>query len=241
MLPSPQVAHVNDSRNFHAQGMIGPEINPRTEPPFGDNDTELLECTPSAAHLVESCSSQVLYTNDVESGSLRNELTPSDTGIPYYHKLQKLLGAFPVTKSIQTRIRRLRKLPHIVRAIQARIEQVAKIPHVVRVLQASMAQMSKIPLLVQSMGHHWTVSPSDSNTTPSAAVPSKWCCFICVDISGRETVAMKIPCPSRKPRLGSKDRETKIYETIKQSLTIYYGMSRFLPFYGVKGVQEVNV
>lgn len=50
---------------------------------------------------------------------------------------------------------------------------------------------------------------------------------------------MQIPCPEIRP--GQKERETEIYDEITKKLLLYYGIRRFLPFYGVRDVQEVNV
>jgi hypothetical protein len=108
-----------------------------------------------------------------------------------------------------------------------------------KAIQTRMKQLSRKHSLIQVIRRCLKVPASDLSG-PHSASPSKWCCFICIDTSGRETVAMKIPCPPRKSQ-GTKDRETKIYETIKERLTIYYCVSRFLPFYGVQEVQEVNV
>jgi hypothetical protein len=109
-----------------------------------------------------------------------------------------------------------------------------------KALQTRMKQLSRRPPLIQVMRRFLRV-PSSDLVASNPALRSMWCCFICIDISGRQPVAMKIPCPPSKQGTRSKDRETRIYETIKERLTIYYGMSRFLPFYGVQEVQEVNV
>ena len=79
-------------------------------------------------------------------------------------------------------------------------------------------------------------------TDPAAPSPSsqtKECCFICIARNGHDTVAMQIPCPEIRP--GQKERETEIYDEITKNLLLYYGIRRFLPFYGVRDVQEVNV
>jgi hypothetical protein len=143
-----------------------------------------------------------------------------------------------VAQAVQIRIRRLRKLPHVVRAIQAHIEQVSKIPQVARAMQASIERLSKISPLIR-VTRRSSIVPTSTATASRPDLRSTWCCFICIAMSGRENVAMKIPCPPSKS--GTADRETKIYEIINERLTIYYGMSRFLPFYGVQRVEEVNV
>jgi len=77
------------------------------------------------------------------------------------------------------------------------------------------------------------------STTPSPPSQTKECCFMCIDRKGRDTVAMQIPCPQIRP--GQKERETEIYDLITAKLQLYYGLRRFLPFYGVRAVEEVNV
>jgi hypothetical protein len=248
LLPYPQVAHV---RNCYAQDITDFDTNsPPTEPPLGDHDTEPPPFPPSASNIVVPCNSQGRYVGDVESGSPRNQLIPDYTGIPYRQRIQTVLNTFAVVKAIQTRInpllkrpavvqamqtriRRLRKLPYVVQAIQAHIEQVARISHLVRAMHASIERLSRKPPLIQV--------PTSDPIASSPAPQPKWCCFICIDIPGCQPVAMKIPCPPRKKGTGQKDRETKIYGTIKERLTTYYEIPRFLPFYGVKEVQEVNV
>jgi hypothetical protein len=199
-------------RNFEANP-------PPTEPPLGDNNnnnnnTEL-PLYPPITHSIESHVSH--GTDDVESNMPQTELTSSYTAIPYHQRVQKLLGTFFVSKAIRTRMGPLFKLSSV-----TRIER-----------------LSRRPPLIQAIRRFLRVPASDL-VAPHSASPSKWYCFICIDTSGHETVAMKIPCPPRKSQ-GTKDRETKIYETIKERLTIYYCVSRFLPFYGVQEVQEVNV
>jgi hypothetical protein len=254
--PYPRAAHVVGPPNCHALDNIEFAGNSQPkEPPLGDTGTERLLCPPSAVHLVESCRPQGRYNDDVESGSPRNEPTPNYTEIPHRQSAQALLNTLSFAKAIQTRvsqlfrlpavaqtvqirIRRLRKLPHVVRAIQAHIEQVSKIPQVARAMQASIERLSKISPLIRVTRRSSKV-PTSTATASRPDLRSTWCCFICIAMSGRENVAMKIPCPPSKS--GTADRETKIYEIINERLTIYYGMSRFLPFYGVQRVEEVNV
>jgi hypothetical protein len=50
---------------------------------------------------------------------------------------------------------------------------------------------------------------------------------------------MQIPCPQIRP--SQKEREIEIYDEVTKKLQLYYGIRRFLPFYGVQAVQEVNV
>jgi len=89
-----------------------------------------------------------------------------------------------------------------------------------------------------SRGLTTSVLPPDS-TTPSPPTQTKECCFMCIDRNGRDTVAMQIPCPQVRP--GQKERETEIYDRVTAKLQLYYGLRRFLPFYGVRAVEEVNV
>jgi hypothetical protein len=80
--------------------------------------------------------------------------------------------------------------------------------------------------------------PTDP-TAPSPLSQTEECCFICIARNGHDTVAMQISCPQIRP--GQKERETEIYDEITKKLLVYYGIRRFLPFYGVRDVQEVNV
>jgi hypothetical protein len=255
LLQYPRVAHVVDYTNCHAQDTIGLTSNTQPTEPLGDNDIDLPACPPPAAQLVELCGSRGRCIDDVEIGSPRNELTPDHTSISYLQRIQRLLSTLSVAKAIptrtsqllrlptvvqamQTRIGRLRKLPHVVQAIQGHVEQDSSIPHVLRAMQASIERLLAIPPLIQAMRRSLNV-PASNPTKSHPALRSNWCCFICIAMSGREIVAMEIPCPPSKSGLA--DRETKIYQNIKERLTIYYGMSRYLPFYGVQEVQEVNV
>jgi hypothetical protein len=267
LVPYPQAARLTQDTTIDLETNPQPTEPPLGD---NDKDI-VLPPYPPVAHLTESRVSPEHEINDVESNLPRTELTSSYTGISYHQRIQKLLGIFFVSKAIQarmkllsklpsvtqimqarieqlaelpqamqTRIRRLRKLPHVIRATQAHIVQVSRIPHLVRAMQASIERLSRRPPLIQVMSRSSSMPASDP-IPPHPALRPKWCCFICIDIAGREPVAMKIPCPPRKPGTGLNARETQIYENIKQRLTTYYGMSRFLPFYGVKDVQEVNV
>lgn len=84
-----------------------------------------------------------------------------------------------------------------------------------------------------------TSTPALDSTTPPPLSQTEECCFICLDRNGHDTVAMQIPCPQIRP--GQKERETEIYDRITERLLLYYGMRRFLPFYGIRDAQEVNV
>lgn len=84
-----------------------------------------------------------------------------------------------------------------------------------------------------------TSAPPPDTRAPSPLSQTMECYFICIDRKGHDTVAMRIPCPQIRP--GRKERETEVYERITEKLLLYYGMRRFLPFYGVRDAQEVNV
>jgi hypothetical protein len=86
--------------------------------------------------------------------------------------------------------------------------------------------------------HAITARTTDSAVPPSSLPQTKECCLVCIHRTGRDTVAMRTPCPQSSS--GRKDREDKIYRDIKENILLYYGIRRFLPFYGVRDVQEVN-
>ena len=264
----PQAVHAVEPYNCDAHDVAISESVPQpTESPPGNNDAELLPCPPKA-HLVESCDPQKHHDNDIESNLPRKKLTSG-----WIERLLSMISSskairtrtrppfelprsFPNPPTLQTRIRRLRKLPHLVRAMQAHVKQVSEIPRVIQAMQAGIEQTSNIRPLVQELGQFLRAPASDPNVSRPTS-PVDRCCFICIAMSGREIVAMKIPCPRRKlaiskhrgtvpmeipcPPPASKHRETKTYKMIKERLKVYYGMSRFLPFYGIQDVQEVNV
>ena len=84
-----------------------------------------------------------------------------------------------------------------------------------------------------------TSAQHPDSTSPTPLCQTDECCFIGIERNGRDTVAMQTPCPQLKPVL--KEGEIEIYDTITEKLFLYYGLRRFLAFYGVRDAQEVNV
>jgi hypothetical protein len=198
---------------------------------------------PQAAHL-RNCHTQDTIDFETDPPPTEPPLgdNNNDTELPLYPSITHLIESHVPhgTDDVESNLPRTELTPSYTGIpYHQRIQKLLGTFFVSKALQTRMKQLSGKPPLIQVMRRFLRVPASDP-IAPPPALRSKWCCFICIDISGRQTVAMKIPCPPKKSK-GTKDRETKIYETIKERLTIYYGMSRFLPFYGVKEVQEVKV